>query len=147
MQNHPFISRHACLAAISCPPAPPIALCPLFLRSSALLQVYFNNADVFSLSCGRNLFVNFTATTRKSTSINARPVWPPLSHFFAYHFCEISEFASLPPPPRRSHLTYIQVFDRDEAVRRKGDDPHFSRGNLGMRASRLITIQIDSRQL
>lgn len=132
MQNHPFIPRHACLAAISCLPTLPAALCLPFFPPSppALPQVYFNNADVLSLSHGqtpRNLFVNFTATTRKSTSINARPVWPPSAHFFPLSLLRdfrIRSFLLLFFLTARTSRTGI--WQRRGGRKRKGDDPHFS---------------------
>lgn len=117
MQNHPFIPRHACLAAISCPPVPPSAL--LFRRSPGPGCILITRTCLPSShgQTPRNLFVNFTATTRKSTSINA-PARPPLGTLFlpSLHHREISEFV-LPIPPRRSHLTYRYL---TETRRREG---------------------------
>lgn len=121
MQNHPFIPRHACLAAISCPSRPASRSLVILSRCTLITRT----RSPYLGSTPWNLFVNFTATTRKSTSINAR-LPAPLEHFFSYHF-KISEFVL--PHHRRSHLTYRYLTERRR--RRGRDEPHFSEVTRG----------------
>lgn len=110
MQNHPFIPRHACLAAISCPPAPPAALClslppPLFCPRCILIT--------------RTCFPSLAARSReiclsisRQPRVNQHPLTPvlpgrPRHTFSPITSARISEFAPLSPfPPCCSHLTY-----------------------------------------
>lgn len=121
MQNHPFIPRHACLAAISCPPAPsplpPLSSFPP-LFPPALSQVYFNNANVLSLSLAgrpREICLSISRQPR----VNQHPLTPALPghprHTFSPITSTISEFPPL--PPRRSPLTYRYL---TETRRREG---------------------------
>lgn len=129
MQNHPFIPRHACLAAISCPPTPPAALClslppPLFCPRCILIT--------------RTCFPSLAARPReiclsisRQPRVNQHPLTPvlpgcPRHTFFPYHFCKNFRIRSSFSFSSLLLASHVQVFDRDETAGRKGDDPHFS---------------------
>lgn len=161
MQNHPFIPRYACLTAISCPPtfAPLSRPFPILfglheihthihilsfsLLSCSYPSVYFNNAAVLFLS-GRPREICLSIS--RQPRVNQHPLTPagrPPSTGLFFFYRYRARFRYSPSPLRRcrSYLTYRQLTEM------KGRWSSFLWGNLEMRASRLITIQIDSRQL
>jgi hypothetical protein len=121
MQNHPFITRHACLAAISC----------LSRSASRSLVVLFRHTLItrtrspYLGSTPRNLFVNFTATTRKSTSINAR--LPAI--LGALFLLSLQDFRICSSSPS-SLVSPVQVFD-GKTKEGGRDEPHFSEVTRG----------------